>query len=276
MSQRGVYRGIYSALADDPDYQSLAAKSRLVLLTARICKQAGPAGIFRYYPTLLAAQTGLSMRDISTALAELEAADWIRLEEPILWIRNALRHDPNMHLSNDKHRKSVSLTLAELPRLQIVLDFCNYYEIDKPFDAPPNGLRYKGVRERDVAGERETRTSNPSPAAPEVEAGSPTWGGPQDLVALFNRLAPPGLARVNRLTTARRDKAKKSLREFPEREFWVRCFSELKFSRFLLGLQPGPGHEGFRGDFDWLLTRGKDGTENCVKVSEGKYRDKEM
>ena len=101
------------------------------------------------------------------------------------------------------------------------------------------------------------------------------WGTPQDLIALYNRLVPPGLARVTRLTSARRNKATKYLREFPEREFWTRCFAELKFSRFLLGLQPSPGHENFRGDFDWLLTKGKDGTENCAKVAEGKYRDKE-
>ena len=48
----------------------------------------------------------------------------------------------------------------------------------------------------------------------------------------------------------------------------------MKFSRLLLGLAPSPGHENFRGDLDWLLTRGKDGSENAVKTAEGKYRDR--
>lgn len=148
MSERGVYRGIYSALADDPDYQELSAKERLVLLTARICKQAGPAGIFRYYPALLAAQTGLSLKDIELALGGLGHADWIRHEGPILWIRNALRHDPSMHLKNKKHLHAITEWLKELPRLQIVLDFCRYYEIAQPFDSlsdsHTNGSRYIG------------------------------------------------------------------------------------------------------------------------------------
>ena len=148
MSARGVYRGIYSALADDPDYQALSPNGRLVLLTARICKQAGPAGIFRYYPTLLAEQTGLTVKAVEAALADLEAGDWIRREGPILWIRNALRHDPSLHLANGKHRTAIEEWLKELPRLGIVLTFCDYYQISKPFDgpyeSPTNGPRYIG------------------------------------------------------------------------------------------------------------------------------------
>jgi hypothetical protein len=80
---------------------------------------------------------------------------------------------------------------------------------------------------------------------------------------------------VTRLTPARRAKARKYLHDFPEEKFWVGVFTEIRLSSLLQGLRPSPGHEGFRGTFDWLLTKGKDGTENCVKVHEGKYRDKE-
>jgi len=105
---------------------------------------------------------------------------------------------------------------------------------------------------------------------------SPHWGQPEDLVALYNRLAPQELGRVEKLSDARRRKAAAYLRQFPEREFWTGVCSELGLSAFLRGLKPNPGHEHFRGDFDWLLTKGKDGTENAVKVSEGKFRDKEF
>ncbi len=100
------------------------------------------------------------------------------------------------------------------------------------------------------------------------------WGTPAALVALYHELAPPELPRVTRLSPARREKAKRSLREFPDEEFWRRVFGELAHSKLLRGLRPNPGHENFRGDFDWLLTKGKDGTENAVKVAEGKYRDR--
>ena len=49
--------------------------------------------------------------------------------------------------------------------------------------------------------------------------------------------------------------------------------TEIRQSAFLCGLKPSPGHEHFRADFDWLLTKGKDGTENVVKVYEGRFRD---
>lgn len=157
MSERGVYRGIYSALVDDPEYQLLSAKARLVFLTVRICVQAGPACIFRYYPALLAAQAGLSVRDVEAALVELERSpsDWLRREGPVIWVRNALRHDPNMHLTNDRHRVAVENWLRGLPRLQIVLTFCEYYQIAKPFErvsiASPIASRYIGVEAGGVA-----------------------------------------------------------------------------------------------------------------------------
>ena len=84
---------------------------------------------------------------------------------------------------------------------------------------------------------------------------------------------PPGHPRVARLTPARREKARKYLLAFPDRRFWVRAFTEIRHSQFLRGLRNGPGHQHFIADFDWLLARGKDGTENVAKVAEGKYRD---
>lgn len=168
MSERGVYRGIYSALVDDPDYHRLKANERLVLVTARICKQAGPAGIFRFYPSLLAEQTGLKVRDVETALAGLEREGWVLREGPVLWIRNALRHDPNLHLANERHRTSVENALRDLPRLAIVLKFCNYYQIAKPFEAHQIAPRNIGVGGEAVGvsgGEAEAGEGSGSPDA---------------------------------------------------------------------------------------------------------------
>ena len=106
-------------------------------------------------------------------------------------------------------------------------------------------------------------------------AGAATWGTPAALVALYNQQAPAELLRVTRLSPARKAKAKHYLAAFPDQKFWNRCMSELKFSAFLRGFRPSPGHENFRATFDWLLSKGKDGTENCVKVAEGTYSDKE-
>jgi hypothetical protein len=133
---RGVYRGVRCALFDDPRFQQLSPSARHTLLTARLCLQAGPASIFRYYLDVLAAQTGLPPEKVQAALVELERAGWIELEGPVLWIRNGLRHDPNMRLADRKHRAAVVRAVDGLPRGPIVERFCHYYEIARAFEDP--------------------------------------------------------------------------------------------------------------------------------------------
>src|SRR3989304_3908310 len=115
MASRGVYRGIFSALPDDPDFQRLSPRARLLFYTTRPCKAAGPPVIFRYYPEILAAQTGLAAKQVRAGLAELEAHRWIEVEGVILWVRNGLRYDPSVRLVDRKHRTAVLRALAELP-----------------------------------------------------------------------------------------------------------------------------------------------------------------
>jgi len=78
VSSRGLFRGVYCSLFDDPEYQALHAEARLVLLTARQCREAAAGAIFRYYPGVLAQQTGLTRRRLETRLNDLERAGWTR------------------------------------------------------------------------------------------------------------------------------------------------------------------------------------------------------
>src|SRR5215467_1100046 len=104
--------------------------------------------------------------------------------------------------------------------------------------------------------------------------GNAPWPSPEALVALYHEWAPPGHPRVTTLTPGRRKKASKYLRAFPEASFWRDAFAEIGRSALLQGRRRSPGHEHFVANFDWLLTTGKDGTENVAKVAEGKYRDR--
>ena len=100
------------------------------------------------------------------------------------------------------------------------------------------------------------------------------WPSPAALVALYNHESADELPAVEVMSPGRIEKAKEYLGKFPSLEFWREVFAETKKSLFLRGLKiKNPGHKGFKGDFDWLLTKGKDHTENCVKVKEGKYRE---
>lgn len=107
--------------------------------------------------------------------------------------------------------------------------------------------------------------------------GSPTSGtsfSPEDLIDLYNRNTPDNCPAVKTLSPSRRVKARKYLAMFPERPWWEAVFSQYKRSKFLQGVSGrSNGHEGFTPDFDWLLSKGKDGTENCVKVYDGRYAD---
>lgn len=270
--ERGIYRGIYSALVDEQDYQALSPHARLTLLTCRVSAQAGPAAIFRYYPELLMVQTGLKAAQLERALVELEHGNWIYREGVVLWVRNGLRYDPYTTLANAKQRKGVTNWLEGLPKSALVLKFCDYYQLPYPFQVPSNGYRYK---ETETETEAETERTSTSPAEPDPPPtpAAEDWGKPEHLVSLYNQLAPPGHPRVTRLTPARRAAALKYLRNFPERAFWVRVFSEIKLSRLLT--KGSVERPNFRGDFDWLLTVGKNGAENCIKTAEGKFRDKE-
>lgn len=145
MTRRGIYRGVYSSLIDDPDFQCLSSEARHCLLTMRLSAQAGAAGIFPVYAGALAVQTGLEVTVVEKALDELATSPnserpWIYRERGIVWVRNALRYDPNLRLADPKHRKSVERAVAALPRLEIVGSFCRYYQIASPFDDPAETL----------------------------------------------------------------------------------------------------------------------------------------
>jgi hypothetical protein len=108
-----------------------------------------------------------------------------------------------------------------------------------------------------------------------AEGEASGWPSPEKLVALYNEKTPDECPAVNTLTPARRQKAKRYLATFPKEQFWIEVFVRVHQSKFLRGLarSNGNGHGGFRFDFDWMLTKGKDGSENVIKVHEGKYAD---
>jgi len=149
MSRRGVFRAIFSAMLDDPDYQRLTPHARLVLLTLRLCVQAGACAIFRCYAAVLAEQTGLTTDEVERALVELASSPspeqpWVFREGPVVWVRNGLRYDPTLRLADPKHRKAVERAVEALPKLDLVARFCEYYGIVSPFEGSPETLGSPG------------------------------------------------------------------------------------------------------------------------------------
>lgn len=149
-------------------------------------------------------------------------------------------------------------------------------------DPPCRGQRELAAKcreSRQVAALSEGRSSKtevrgsiePSPSFPPPNQAS--WGTAEALVALYNASAPDECPAVEKLSPGRREKARRYLAAFPDRDFWEQTFQEIRRSRFLRGLVKQEGYPSIARGFDWLLTKGKDGTENAVKTWEGKYRD---
>lgn len=132
----------------------------------------------------------------------------------------------------------------------------------------PGGLIEDSLLKGREGNEGNGRESNPSPLDEEA-----VWPSPKELVKLYNAQAPDECPAVTVLSPSRRKKAAAYLTMFPDRKFWEEVCAQIGASRFLRGLRPSNGHERFVADFDWLLTKGKDGSENAVKVYEGKYHD---
>lgn len=122
--------------------------------------------------------------------------------------------------------------------------------------------------------ERKRSNTSPRPAAEEPTSRKVFWPSPSALVELYNTETPDECPAVTKLSPARQKKARAAIDAFPDREWWVALCRRARSSRFLRGLKPSPGHEGFVMDFDWLLSKGKDGSENAVKVAEGRYDDR--
>lgn len=117
---------------------------------------------------------------------------------------------------------------------------------------------------------RRKHTRPPAAASEDVADAAMS---PETFVALYNANVPEGIPQAQVLSAERRKKILLYLQQFPDRDFWLACFRAPCTSAFLRGETPGNGHGRFRMDLNFLLSKGKDGIENCLKVYEGRYMD---
>lgn len=145
---RGEYRAIYEVLYDGKDWCLLTPEARLVWLVLK--GTLGAAGINAMPATehVLASRTGYAPAVVGTALAELQAKQWIERDGMVLWVLRGLDFEPNLLPSNEKHRTFITRHLASLPRLAIVDRFRVAYPDWFPGEAVPPapiGMPSEGV-----------------------------------------------------------------------------------------------------------------------------------
>ena len=209
MTYRGLYRGAYSALVEDLDFQQLSPAARHVLLTLRLSPQNNAASMFRLYVEALQLQTGYDVQILESALAELACSPdlsqpWIYRDGTVLWIRNGLRFDPNMHLANVKHRTAVLRAISGLPKSGLLSKFRRYYHLAKGIDVvsdthpitiregidTPSGRSRSRSRSRSRKRRKDSESSPLPPVAPDDAASRPVNPGVESAPGVLDRDPP--------------------------------------------------------------------------------------
>ena len=242
-----------------------------------------PSGIYRATIRELAASSRLPDKEVIPLLNELERRELVVRDRSWLFLPGYLRrqaHNPSVlsavraNLSScssiiiiDSFKKEYPLFSSMCPTVEPP-STDGSYNVSTP--TVPTGPQVP-VPEQYQSREEVLRSlSSPDSANPN------SWPSVFYLVKLYNDLTPDNVPSVEKIPagSSRYKKAKQYLRIFPEEDFWRRVFQQYHRSDFLSGKSPPrEGHGNFKPDFDWLLSKGKDGSENCLKVHDGRYTD---
>jgi hypothetical protein len=284
----------------------LGPNVQLVALYLITSPQATMLGLYYLPLPLIGHETGLSRQEVKRVLQRLAEVGFAYYDPctEYIWVPQMARFQIGERLDPQDNRvKAVHKAFAELPENPFLTAFYDQYHrayhlpLRRTSEAPSQGLRssseapsrpllsqeheqeHEQQHEQEGEENQDVRPASPLDAAdcslvlPPAASDDSPWGTPEALIALYNRSVPPDHPRVIKCSPARLAKARTYLALFPDRAFWAQVFHAVGESAFLRGQTPTPRHKGFRADFDWLLSQGKDGTENCVKVAEGRYRD---
>lgn len=129
---KGEYRSFFVAMVDDPDWIDLGPEATAVLWVLKA--KLGRAQIDVIDVEVIPKRAKLSLEQVELGLQELEEERWIVRDRNVIWIRNGLRYDPNEPLLVPNHRTSIEHHLLSLPKLPIVVEFADYYELGLPPD----------------------------------------------------------------------------------------------------------------------------------------------
>lgn len=134
MTDRGEYRTLFAALADDPDAHALSGDAFKLLIMLKLSLPVTGIGVI--YPSKLCDQVGVDRARLDACFAELLAAKpgrdrgWIRRDRNVVWIVKAFAHEPGMTPANKNHLKYIRKLVAPLdPSSQTVAEFRAVYRV---------------------------------------------------------------------------------------------------------------------------------------------------
>lgn len=174
MSERGDFRGIYTVLVDTPEFIDLPPNAQLVWFHLKLKMGAAGIDVIPAVEYVLEESTSIPSEGVRDAIEILSKEGFLVRERNVLWLRNALKFEPSRNLDNENHRKSVEKHLRALPKLAIVNDFAEYYDLPKPFpelipsEGHRDGIPDHGVRSTEN-GVRKTDSLSPPARDAEIE-----------------------------------------------------------------------------------------------------------
>lgn len=139
------YRGIQESVVPALQRDNVTPEGRLIFYTLKL--MLGPIGMDYALLGRIARATGLTRQQVNDGLSDLQAKGWVLREdvdpdEPLLWIRNGLKHDPNIVISNPKHRPMVVSQLLPIIDCGLKRAFVEHYGLERYVDEWDSLSRY--------------------------------------------------------------------------------------------------------------------------------------
>ncbi len=283
------YRKIDPRIWNDGKFRRLSDRGKLAFLFVLTHPHLTSLGAMRATLDGLASELGWPARQFRDAIGEAIVDGMVEASEDACYVGlpNFLRYnEPEGPNSVTKAWREALDLIPECEQKQRLIARCREYLDGKSHafrramgDAIWHAFAMPcPIPEQEPEPEQEQEKISSSSAAPGTVSsnghGSPAalWPSPEALVALYNDRTPSDHPKVVTLSDERRRKCRKYLKQFPEQAWWEQVFEEVGASELLL--HGSPERPSFRGDLDWLLQKGQNGTENCVKTYEGKYRNR--
>lgn len=125
LSGKPEYRSYYSRIINDPTFHELSPLAFKVLFVLR--HSLGAAGIGVFYRLVVAEQVGVMPTELEAPFEELERENWIKREQNVVWIVDALANEPSLRPGNPKHTAYIYRLIAPLGNAPIVNQFRERY-----------------------------------------------------------------------------------------------------------------------------------------------------
>jgi len=142
-AEKGLYRSIYSAIWEDPEFQAFDPDMMVVFFSLRTCRECNFPCIFSFYrPLLYERIPKMSPERIDAAFDRLIEAGWVQYERPVLWIVKGFKNEPSRVPKNQKQIDGVRNILNSLAKVRIVTRFREHYGFPAP---PPDAGIHEGM-----------------------------------------------------------------------------------------------------------------------------------